>query len=260
MDEGLVKELVARIQADPRFQALMPQVRVAPGCQTPKILIVIEEEAGLRALPELQQCWNANAALQVCVTGSVPAVGITLPQVTFEQALADNSWSRILIPVCSGKQLTQIALGDRQGKLPDLVGQAVLQGIPVEIQQVDFGFTDRTPPAYRQLLEKYVAQVATYGVTVTGRKKPEPLTVQSIEQPPVQEAIGGGSIGKARVEPAAREEEITFGQKLMTEKEAILLPDHAVLKVARTTVLTPAAIDVLKSRKLQVYREGVRYL
>ena len=260
MDEGLVKELVARILADPRFLALMPQVRVAPGFQTPKTLIVIEEEAGLRELPELQQRWSANTALQVCVTGSVSAPGLSLPQISFEQALADNSWSRILIPVCSGKQLTQIALGDRQGKLADLVGQAILQGIPVEIQQVDFGFTDRTPLPYRQLMEKYVAQVATYGVTVVGQKKPAELAVQSVERLPVQEAIVTGSSGMARIEPAAKEEEITFEQKLMTEKEAILLPDHAVLKVARTTVLTPAAIDVLKSRKLQVYREGVRYL
>ena len=60
-------------------------------------------------------------------------------------------------------------------------------------------------------------------------------------------------------DPAFRPE-VPYDKKLMTEKEAVLLPEQAVLKLKRATILTPAAIDTLKQLRVQVYREGVRFL
>ena len=59
---------------------------------------------------------------------------------------------------------------------------------------------------------------------------------------------------------AAFRPDVPFDKKLMTEKEAVLLPEQAVLNLKRATILTPAAIDVLKQLRVQVYREGVRFL
>ncbi len=62
------------------------------------------------------------------------------------------------------------------------------------------------------------------------------------------------------VKETAFRPEVPFDKKLMTEKEAVLLPEQAVLNLKRATILTPAAIDVLKQMRVQVYREGVRFL
>ena len=53
---------------------------------------------------------------------------------------------------------------------------------------------------------------------------------------------------------------IRYEKNLMTEKEAILLPEYAVLMLNKAVVLTPSAIDTLKRQKVQVYKEGVRFL
>ena len=249
MDESLVRELVARILGDARFQAMLASPQPAMTAMKPKALILVENEAGLLAVPELQKRWSGCCLLQLCVIGPLNAPVTTLPQLPFEQAMVENGWSRILVPVCSGRQLTQIALGMRNDKLCDVIGEALLQGIPVEIGRVDFGFTDRTPVAYRKLLEGYVVQVAAYGVSVGGATSPVVSTLMS------------GSCGETVV--SAKPEngmDMMYEKKLMTEKDAILLPAQAVLRLPRSTVLTPAAIDVLKEQRVQVYREGVRYL
>jgi hypothetical protein len=61
------------------------------------------------------------------------------------------------------------------------------------------------------------------------------------------------------VEPEHRAD-VSYEKNLMTEKEAILIPECSILRIARATVLTPSAIDTLKRQKVQVYREGARYL
>lgn len=260
MDEALVKELVARILTDPRLQALMaPTQTPAAGMKT-KALIVVENEAGLQALPEVQRRWGSCCSLQLCIAGPVHVPTATLPQISCDQALTESGWSRILVPVCSGRQLTQIALGLQNDKLSDMIGHAILQGIPVEIGQVDFGFTDRTPAAYRQLLESYLTQVAAFGVTVKCTavvETPGPVPVVAPALPALMPWSFGEPVIAAEPENRA---DMTYEKNLMTEKEAILLPEYAVLRLSRSTVLTPSAIDTLKRQKTQVYREGVRYL
>lgn len=260
MDEALVKDLVARILADPRFQAMLSSGRSTPKEMKPTALIVVTNEEGLMALPDLQRRWGDCCSLQLCLIGSMVAPITTIPKVECGQVMEIPGLSRILIPVCSGGQLAQIALGLRQDDLSNIVGHAILQGIPVEINRVDFGYTERTPVSYRQLLEGYQKQAEKYGVIVGSIVQPK-LPLQESPTVPVLSA----PIPCYAVEPLIsvdinRKTDINYEKKLMTEKDAILFPDCAVLKLTRSTVMTPAAIDVLKSRKIQVYREGVRYL
>ena len=252
MDESLVREIVARILADSRFQALMAGVSRNESVLKPAALVVADSEAAVALLPELQERWGGCCSLQVFLGAPVGAAKVALPRRSFQEAMAEPSWSRLLIPVCSGPQLAEIALGLRGTPLAALAAEAFLRGIPVEIGRVDFAFTERTPAAYRKLFEEYAERVAAYGVTF-GSKITPPATPSPAVVPPAPSA-------PAVVTEAAFRPEVPFDKKLMTEKEAVLLPEQAVLNLNRGTILTPAAIDVLKQLRVQVYREGVRFL
>lgn len=261
MDEALVRELVARILADPRFGSLLTGGEPTAPAVKPAALVIVENSEGLQALPEIQRRLSACCALQLCVAGTVHAPTATLPQVSCEQAMVDPRWSRILLPVCSGRQLVQIATGLRTDKVCDMVAQALLHGIPVELGRVDFGFTPQTPAAYRQLLEGYLKQVSPYGVTLSAlpaASSVAPAVVASKPTPatPLPWTFGEPVVQK---EPETRSDMI-YDKNLMTEKEAMLFPEHALVQLRRATVLTPSAIDTLKRQKVQVYREGVRVL
>ena len=261
MDDSLVKEIVARILADPRFQAMLTAPSPNGAATKPVALVVADSEAAVALLPDLQERWGAGYSLQVCLSGPVPAAKIALPQRSCPEALRDQDWSRLLIPVCSGPQLAEIALGLRGTPLAALVGEAILRGIPVEIGRVDYGFTDRTPAAYRQLFEGHAKTVAAYGVTIEGKAVPLAAPASAVVPPAPLSAVLPGNLVEAAVakDPAFRPE-VPYDNKLMTEKEAVLLPEQAVLKLKRATILTPAAIDTLKQLRVQVYREGVRFL
>ena len=261
MDDSLVKEIVARILADPRFQAMLTAPSPNGAATKPVALVVADSEAAVALLPDLQERWGAGYSLQVCLSGPVPAAKIALPQRSCPEALRDQDWSRLLIPVCSGPQLAEIAMGLCGTPLAALAAEAILRGIPVEIGQVDYGFTDRTPAAYRQLFEGHAKTVAAYGVTIGGKAVPLAATAPAVVLPAPSSAVLPGNLVEAAVakDPAFRPE-VPYDNKLMTEKEAVLLPEQAVLKLKRATILTPAAIDTLKQLRVQVYREGVRFL
>ena len=254
MDETVLREIIARIMSDPRLQPLL-----AAGATKNKetSLIVIENEAGLRALPEIQKRWGCCSELQLCLAGPVSHTAATMPQISCEQAMQFTTWSRIIIPFCSAPQLGEIALGFHHGKVTELAAWAILQGIPVEIGCVEYGFTAKTPEAYRRRLEGYAEQVAAYGVKI-GDMQPSQPAAQNVQPlPPSLPWTFGEPVHSP--EPESRSS-IAFEKILMTEKEAILLPEHAVLTLKKSTVLTPSAIDVLKRQKVQVYKEGVRFL
>jgi hypothetical protein len=258
MDDSLVKEIVARILADPRFQAMLTAPSQKEAATKPVALVVADSEAAVALLPDLQERWGASCALQVCLSGPVQAAKTALPQRSCPEALQDRGWSRLLVPVCSSGQLAEIALGLCGTSLSALVGEAILRGIPVEIGQVDYGFTDRTPAAYRQLFESHAKTVAAYGVTIGATMAPSAPAQPSAALPPV--AAASTLPGMVVAKEAVCRPEVPYDKKLMTEKEAVLLPEQALLQLKRSTILTPSAIDALKQLKVQVYREGVRFL
>lgn len=252
MDESLVREIVARILADSRFQALVAGASRNESALKPAALVVADSEAAVALLPELQERWGACCSLQVFLGASVQAAPIALPRRSFQEAMAEPSWNRLLIPVCTGPQLAEIALGLRGTPLAALTAEAISRGIPVEIGRVDFAFTERTPAAYRKLFEEYAERVAAYGVTIGTKTVPPAMPAPAVVPP----APSAPAVAKE----VAFRPEVPFDKKLMTEKEAVLLPEQAVLNLKRATILTPAAIDVLKQLRVQVYREGVRFL
>ena len=252
MDESLVREIVARILADSRFLALVAGASRNESALKPAALVVADNEAAVALLPEVQERWGGCCSLQVFLGASVEAAAVALPRRSFQEAMAEPSWSRLLIPVCSGPQLAEIALGMRGTPLAALAAEAILRGIPVEIGRVDFAFTERTPATYRKLFEEYAQRVAAYGVTI-GTKTASPAM-------PVAEVVPPVPAAPVVAMAAAFRPDGSFDKKLMTEKEAVLLPEQAVLNLKRATILTPAAIDVLKQLRVQVYREGVRFL
>jgi hypothetical protein len=252
MDEALVREIVARILADSRFQALVGGVSRNESALKPAALVVADSEAAVALLPELQERWGACCSLQVFLGTPVEAATVVLPRRTFQEAMAEPCWSRLLIPVCSGRQLAEIALGLGGTPLAALAAEAILRGIPVEVGRVDFAFTERTPAAYRKLFEEYTQRVAAYGVTIGTQTAPSAMPVSAVIPPSPPAPVV--------VKEAAFRPEVPFDKKLMTEKEAVLLPEQAVLNLNRGTILTPAAIDILKQMRVQVYREGVRFL
>ncbi len=252
MDESLVREIVARILADSRFLALVAGASRNESALKPAALVVADNEAAVALLPEVQERWGGCCSLQVFLGASVEAAAAALPRRSFQEAMAEPSWSRLLIPVCSGPQLAEIALGMRGTPLAALAAEAILRGIPVEIGRVDFAFTERTPATYRKLFEEYAQRVAAYGVTI-GTKTASPAM-------PVAEVVPPVPAAPVVAMAAAFRPDVPFDKKLMTEKEAVLLPEQAVLNLKRATILTPAAIDVLKQLRVQVYREGVRFL
>ena len=258
MDEIVLREIIARIMSDPRLQPLLAAATANSTQKKDRSIIVVQTEEGLRALPELQRDWTARSELSICLAGPVSYTAANLSQLSCDQAM-QSVWDRMLIPVCSVQQLGEIVLGFRRDKLTDLVAWAILQGIPVEIGRIDYGFTEKTPAAYRQRLEDYAEQAEAYGIKI-GHVPSCPATLPAVQPDPVAASLPWSYGEQVKpVEPESRSA-ITYDKGLMTEKEALLLPEHAVLMLKKSTVLTPSAIDLLKRQKIQVFKEGVRFL
>jgi hypothetical protein len=258
MDENVLREVIARIMADPRLQPLLAAATAKSSAQKHNCLVVIENAAGLCALPEIQKQWSSCAELQLCVAGPISVPSASLPQISCENATDRTDWGHILLPVCSAQQLGEVVCGFRRDKVTDLIAWAILQGIPVEIGYIEYGFSEKTPDAYRRLLEGYVEKAAAYGVTISkGSICPAPAVVISNQLASPLPWSFGEPVHST--EPETRSA-VRYEKNLMTEKEAILLPEHAVLMLNKSTVLTPSAIDTLKRQKVQVYKEGVRFL
>jgi hypothetical protein len=259
MNESLLREIIIRVLADPRFQPLLAAGQ--PAAAGRNALIVVENSEGLQAVESLQRRHGLEYSLHLCVAGPLAAPDAALPQVAFDKAMA-AAWERILVPCCTGRQLAAIATGVCLDKISELVGWAVLQGIPVAIGRIDYGFTAKTPAAYKTLLTDYARQVAAYGVAVGDEAPAAPPAPVAVPPSPdnAMPWTSGERVGAAAPKAPDMRPTIPYDGKLLAEKDAILLPKHAVLLLARPTVLTPSALDILKQRKIEVYREGVRFL
>ncbi len=259
MNEALLREIIIRVLADPQFQPLLAAAgQSAAGGKN--ALIVIENREGLQAVESLQRRHGREYALHLCVAGPLGVPDAILPQVALDKAAA-AAWERIFVPCCSGRQLAAIATGICPDKISELVGQAILRGIPVTIGRVDYGFTAQTPAAYQTLLAGYARQVAAYGVAV-GDETPaaSPAPIAPPAPTPEMPWTAGERVGDAAPKAPGLRSTVPFDSKLLAEKDAILLPKHAVLLLAGSTVLTPSALDILRKQKIEVYREGVRFL
>ena len=256
MNQDILTEIITRLLSAPELQALlhggtaMAEPAGKPGC-----LVLVTSQADLSELPALTERYRPDYAVAACITGPTELTGNNIRRVTAEQAMQAGSWQRLHIPACSREQLAQLALGLSGDQTGQLAAWAISRGIPVEIGQIHWDFTEQTPASYRQLFAGYAEQVAGFGVSMpdhentndtillqpAGTTSPVPAlqTRQIPSQPPAQT-------------------ESRYEKRLLGGKEAAGLADSQTVRIAKTTVLTPAAIDIFKSRKTEVYREGVR--
>ncbi len=108
---------------------------------------------------------------------------------------------------------------DRATKVTDLIAWANFAGNSVEIGYIEYGFGEKTPAAYRRLLEGYVEQVAAYGITV-GNQQPCPAPTPT----PVNSAQSAVPLPWSFGEPVQSPEPesrstIRYENKLMTKKK-----------------------------------------
>jgi len=219
-----------------------------PGC-----LILLNSQEDVCQLPAIEERYRQEYSLGVCAIGSVELGDIKMNRVSCEEAMQGSHWKRIYIPLCSADQIAQIALGLCIDQTTKVVAQAILAGTPVEIGLVNLGFTATTPESYRQMFKNYLHQVAGFGVVIAGNapiaKQPAAVLNKIVETQCCQASVDQQSHQDAR-----------FDEKLLSERKALALPSNVVLRIAKSTVITPTAIDVLKKQKVEVYREGVRCL
>ncbi|SDF07989.1 hypothetical protein [Sporomusa acidovorans] len=249
MNEAVLTEIITRLLASPELQALLqPNTEICerrPGC-----LILVNSQQDLERLPTLTARYHPDYSLQVCALSSIEVPGKQINRISWEQAVEQPSWSRIHLPVCSADQLAQIALGLISDKVGRMIAWAISQGIPVEIGQLNLGFTAKTPDSYRQMFAEYVRRVTGFGVVIAGSNsetqatpavQPVPMVPGSPE--PLVQPLNSG---------------IRYEKRLLSAKEALQFPLKGIIRIAKTTVVAPGAIDVLKKQKIEVYREGVR--
>ncbi|SDE65459.1 hypothetical protein [Sporomusa acidovorans] len=252
MNEDLLKQVIIRILSSPELQPLLNSTNVSqvakPGC-----LILLNSQEDICHLAALTARYQQDYELGICAESQLE-LPYELKQIDCKQAWQHSHWQRLHIPVCSQDQLAQIALGVCTDWLTGFVSQGIIAGIPVEIGRVNWRFTAKTPEPYRQLFANYVRQAAGFGVMIADDYFTDcrpALAASGMNEPrrSVEETYGQ----QAR-------SELKYDKKLLAAKEAAQLPPNGILQVAKSTIITPVAIDVLKQQKIEVYREGVRCL
>lgn len=270
MNQDLLTAIITRLLASPELQALLDanpasaEQATKPGC-----LILVTSQADATELPALTERYRPDYAVAACVIGQVELPDSPIRRVAAEQVLQAGPWQRLHIPACSREQLAHIALGLGGDPTGQLAAWAITRGIPVEIGKINWDFTEQTPASYRQLFAGYAAQVAGFGVIMAdmgsgqvdmNEKGIHDATNAVVPQPPaavLNLVAAPPQAGFAASLPPAQTTS-RYEQRLLGGKEAGELADSKTVRIAKTTVLTPAAIDIFKQKKTEVYREGVR--
>lgn len=280
MNEKLLREVIARVLSDPTVQGMLKNENPEILPEKPACLVLVESKEGLQSLSDIERCYGSDLDVKLCIVGDEELqVESSVSRISWVNVKEKRTWKRIVIPVCSSGQLAQIALGLSLDKVSELTSWAIKQNIPVEIGQVKNEFTERTSQAYRDLFAGYVKQVTAYGVMIGDGCKvaaaaPVLQTIAALVPPvaslPTTNVSSGGesdlvpwsfSVDRKPEDstPACRCQ-ISFTKRLFTVKEAMALAPYTVLQVAKGTVLTPSALDALKSNKVEVVRQGVKCL
>lgn len=239
MNEGLVAEIVRQILADPIFIKRFKEMGLF---EKPKLLVLIENPLQMEGIWEsILKKWGESFSLYCLGTPRFDCPDGVV-SITEEQASIYH-WERVVIPVCSVNTYVKVALGLRDDTISKFVGGALLKGIPVEINEPDFGFTSITPNSYKHLYKNYTQQLQSFGVLILNSIWNVASTEQDspLNTPIIQEA---------------ETKMICFEKKLLGEKDALALPPNCTLKVTKRTVISPLAKDALKMRKIQLDING----
>ena len=250
MNEATLQEIVTRILSSPEIQSLLAVNSEGEGAK-PGCLILVNNQEDVCQLAALEERYRRDYSIGVCAVDAAPLAENKTNRVSCETAMKGSRWERLHVPVCSADQIAQIALGLCTDQTSKLVAWAIASGMAVEIGRVQLNFTARTPERYRQMFENYIRQVADFGVAIAGNYS---IAQQHV---PVLALSDEPQISQATPEQQSSRD-VRYDKRLLSDKEALRLPANGVLRIAKSTVLTPAAIDVLKKQKVEVYREGVR--
>lgn len=268
MNEMLIKEIVQLIMSKPELlQQLLANQPVVQDSNKPEILILLNYAPNLPTILEkLAVEWGKNHQISVLGTDSVLNEQLTLPTgmrwVSCTEAVQKHDWQRVVLPTCSANTLAKIALGIGDTSVCELTGRAIAEGIPVELIVDYLGLTPQTPPAYRQLYAGYVEQLSKYGVVIKDRRNCFTGLEVSLktETVPLYEAMlpqqyQPASPICASVSDFAKTDVICWKGKLMTEQDAVNLPEESVIKVVKKAIISPLAKDKLRQRKIEIVRE-----
>ncbi len=272
MNEILIKEIVQRIMSDPDLlQQIVAHQPVVNETEKTEILILLNYTPNLAAILEkLAVEWGKDYRVSVLGTDAVMNAQLTLPNgmhwVSCADAIKQSNWQRVIIPTCSANTLAKLALGIRDTTVCELAGRAIAAGLPVELAADYLGFTPQTPLGYRQLYAGYVEQLRQYGVIIKEQQSILTVLEQSLktetvnlyeaimsQYQPVQKVCAPH--GCAEVNDYIRAAVICWEGKLLTEQDAVNLPEESVIKVAKKAIISPLAKDKLRQRNIEIVRE-----
>lgn len=263
MNQDLLKEIITRILLSPELQHLLaqspPEQNPKPGC-----LIVLSHQDGVRQLSELAERYSQDYSLAICVTGPVELAVSQINRITCEQAICQSHWACLQIPVCTPDQLAQMALGLTTDPTTKLAAWAIACGLPVEIGQIEWGFTVQTPEPYRRLFAGYLQQLAGFGVRLAENTLAASIPAGLVTKPAAQvssqtqSSVAASFSSQPSAESQPQPAVLPYEKRLLSDKEALKM--KGAVQLSKATVLTPGAIDILKQQKVEVYREGVRFL
>lgn len=234
----------------------------------PEVLILLNYVPNLNALLEgLEAIWGHDYQLSVLGTDAVMAEEPGLPAgmrwVACLEAISQSNWQRILIPACSANTLAKLALGIRDNSLCEIAGRAIAVGIPIELTVDYLGFTPLTPPAYRQCYAGYAEILRQYGVMIKDPHNHLGILPANVNLPkadvcdvikPQCQPVTQAPVC-APVSDYTKAAVICWEGKLLTEQDAVSLPEESVIKVARKAIISPLAKDKLRQRNIEVVRE-----
>lgn len=246
MDEILLKEVVKRVLASYDIQKMLSVAKKEDASSQKCYLAFIETEEAIADLPKLKLKFNNKLCLYVAE--GLEISDNSLPKVVWEEMKIREKWAGIYIPACSSSQLAQIALGLALDRLSEIVSWGLKNGITIEVGRIDYSFGHATPQEYRNLFIDYLKKVKSYGIIADEEmKRAEPLKREDL------------NIIEPFKEPLP-EKSVHFEKNLLSEKDVVSISENSTLNIKVNTLLTPTAIDILKKRKVKVYREGVLFL
>lgn len=147
-------------------------------------------------------------------------------------------YSRVIITKLTMRQLADIAAGSPGDSTTCAVCQALLQGVDVlmlENAPSHRAFAGKGSTAFYRMLEGYVNTLQIFGVKVIGKENPLTYGTEKPQGGPVRCEVND--------------------TKLITEKMAECLAQKAQeIVVPVGTLITPAAMDVLKEARITIIR------
>lgn len=268
MNETLIKEIVQLIMSNPDLmQKLSINHLGVKEKAKPDILILLNYVPNFAViLDKLAMEWAKDYRVSVLGTDAVMKEQLVLPAgmqwVSCPEAIKQHGWQRVILPTCSANTLAKIALGIRDTAVCELAGRAIAEGTPIELTVDYLGFTPQTPLTYRRLYAGYVEQLCEYGVIIKDQLNKLTGSEQSLKTeannhygkilPQADQHVKQSSMLNSDY---ARAAVICWEGKLLTEQDAVGLPEESVVKVGKKTIITPLSKDKLRQRGIEIVRE-----